>query len=197
MIEARFQKRQGEFTLNASLSGEGMMLLKGPNGSGKTTLLKSVAGYIPVDSGSIRLNSIDVTDMPVSIRKAVYIGPDSYIGSLNVQDHLSWPRSPYSQIEKREVVDALGIDYDGKVGNLSLGQKMRVAIATGIVSAPRIILIDEVLANISGMADFAKAIGEVTFRKRIDVIAAMQTDELKDVFNLSYSISGGILTRTK
>ena len=197
MIEASFHKRIGEFDLDASISGEGMMLLTGANGSGKTTFLKSIAGYFPIDSGTIILNSVNVTTMPVSERKAVYIGSDSSINSLNVHDHITWPKSSFTPSEKERIMISLGIDFNGKVGNLSLGQRIRVSIATAIISGPRILLIDEVLANVSKVHEFCLAISEITLRNHIDVIAAMQTDGLKDVFGQVFSISHGRLSRVK
>ncbi|MCL4451082.1 MAG: ATP-binding cassette domain-containing protein [Candidatus Thermoplasmatota archaeon] len=197
MIEASFHKKIGEFDLNASISGEGMILLTGANGSGKTTFLKSIAGYFPIDSGTIILNSVNVTEMPVSARKAVYIGSDSSINSLTVHDHIAWPKSSLTLPEKERIMISLGIDFNGKVGNLSLGQRIRVSIATAIISGPRILLIDEVLANVSKVHEFCLALSEIALRSRIDVIAAMQTDDLKDVFGQVFCISNGLLSRVK
>jgi molybdate/tungstate transport system ATP-binding protein len=197
MIEAKFHTRVGVFELNASLSSEGMILLSGPNGSGKTTFLKAVAGYFSIDSGSVVVNSVNITDMTVSARKAVYIGTGSSINSLGVKDHVSWPKSPLGSAEKEKIMSLLGIDFDGRVGNLSLGQRIRVSIATAIISEARILLIDEVLANISRMQEFIMAMKELTTKSGMDVIVAMQTDELRDHFDHSYTIDKGFLIRLK
>jgi|YelNatPaOPRAMG01_1025707.scaffolds.fasta_scaffold00185_31 molybdate/tungstate transport system ATP-binding protein len=197
MIEANFHKRIGEFRLNASISSEGMILLSGPNGSGKTTFLKTIAGYLSVDSGNIVVNSVNITDMPVSARKAVYIGADSSINSLGVKDHISWPKSSMGSDEKDKILSLLGIDFDGKVGELSLGQRIRVSIATAIISEARILLIDEVLANISKVQEFTMALRELTAKRGIDVIAAMQTDDLEYLFDHSFSVNHGSLSRLK
>ena len=197
MIEANFRKWFGEFELDAYISAEGMILLTGPNGSGKTTLLKAIAGYFSIDSGSIVVNSVNITDMPVSARRAVYVGTDSSINSLGVREHILWPKSSMSTAEKERITDLLGIDFDGKVGSLSLGQRIRVSIATAIISEARILLIDEVLANISKVHEFAMAMRELTSKQRIDVIAAMQTDGLRDIFDHSFAIDQGSLSRLK
>ena len=82
-------------------------------------------------------------------------------------------------------------------GSLSLGQRIRVSIATAIISEARILLIDEVLANISKVQEFAMAMKELTAKQRVDVIAAMQTDNLRDIFDHSFAIDHGSLSRLK
>ena len=61
------RKGPGIFGMNFSLTKGQIFGLVGPNGAGKTTLLRVLAGIIPIDNGTIKLNGIDLTKSGMSI----------------------------------------------------------------------------------------------------------------------------------
>ena len=93
MIEAEFKLLQGEFQLSASFHDEGITLLTGENGAGKSTFLNALAGFIPLQSGIIRINGRDITEAEVQKRGIVHISPGSFIGNLSVDRHIAFPGS--------------------------------------------------------------------------------------------------------
>lgn len=159
MIEARFALSLGTFSLSASFNDGGIILLSGENGSGKSTFLNALAGFIPITSGRISLNGRDITELEVQKRGIVHITPGSYIGNLTVERHIAWPKKEDSDPGRIQgLKESFGINFHGKVGNLSMGQRIRVSLATAFYREPAAVLIDEALSNLSSPLE---AIGEI------------------------------------
>ena len=64
----------------------------GPNGCGKTTLLNTISGFVPVDTGTISMNDVDITNMPAYKRAQLGIGRSfqhaGVFKDLSVQDNI-------------------------------------------------------------------------------------------------------------
>ncbi len=132
----------------------------GPNGAGKTTLLKAILGLIPVQQGQLFF-----ADEPMrrGNRKLAYVPqkinfePDTPLRArdlvgLGLDGHkLGFPfpnRKRKEQIEDvMRAVNALHF-ADASVGRLSGGEQQRLMIAQALLSQPRLLLLDEPLANL-------------------------------------------------
>ena len=134
--------------------------LIGSNGAGKTTLLKAILGLHPLSSGTIQVAGrprsrrtpligyvpqrylLDA-DMPLRARDVVGLGLDGH--------RLGIARPSRERAERIDemlaAVDAQGF-ADSRVGNLSGGEQQRVLIAHALISRPRLLLLDEPLANL-------------------------------------------------
>jgi len=134
----------------------GQCLISGASGSGKTTLLYSVAGLIPVLSGSIIIDGIDMATISESERdyfRGRHIGiifqTLHLVRSLTVLDNLLLASYATGQKQNREralhMLYRLGIEdkKDELPENLSQGQAQRVAIARAVLNRPSLILADE------------------------------------------------------
>ena len=181
MIEAKVEKKLGDFSLDANISDEHIICLTGRNGSGKTTLLNLIGGTLTADAGYITLNSREITNLPIEKRQVSVVTPDSCIPHLEVGDHLTWG-AKIRRIEVEgdyvaEVKASLGINFSGKVRKLSLGMRERVALATSLISKPELILVDEALSNIDNHTDFLTAFKALAAKARIDVIFTTQYPE--------------------
>lgn len=196
MIELSIRKKFGKFLLSADLSAEGFIEFTGQNGSGKTTILRCISGYLPLDAGYVRINGKDVTNLSIAQRKTVYISHDSFLPSLRVSEHLNWPLGKKADGEQVERLrERLGIDYSGRLSDLSLGQKLRVSIATAIVSKPVALLLDEVLQNISEREKFSNELGQICRENQITILSASQDISGNTMFDTSYSLEGGSLKK--
>jgi ATP-binding cassette subfamily F protein 3 len=109
----------------------------GPNGCGKTTLLKCLLGEIPVDGGEVRWGT-NLTRGYYDQRLDTF-DPDNTILE-EVHDGI---------IPERKVRDLLGSllfsgdDVDKRMGDLSGGERARVALAELMLEQPNVILLDE------------------------------------------------------
>ena len=132
--------------------------LIGSNGAGKTTLLRGILGLIAPSTGTVRVESgskrqpligyvpqritLD-PDMPLRARDLVGLGIDGQ------RFGLPWPSSARRK-QVGEMLDAVDATRfaESRVGNLSGGEQQRILIAHALISRPRLLLLDEPLANL-------------------------------------------------
>lgn len=160
MISVSVRHRQGAFDLEANFeAGEGVTALFGASGSGKTTLVQVMAGLARPESALIRFDGAVWNDtekrifVPPYKRRIGYIFQEGRLfPHLTARQNLLYGRFFTSReartISESEVVDLLGIGrlLDQRPATLSGGEKQRVAIGRALLSAPRLMLMDEPLS---------------------------------------------------
>ena len=178
MIDVDARRKLGQFSLKASLADSGFICLTGGNGSGKSSLMRAVAGLLPLDGGHVRIDGIDITKSPTEARRVVLVTPGSLIPHLNVDDHLTWGsrlkklRVPSERLST--VKEELGINFAGRVSELSQGMRERLSLATALLSCPKVILIDEAFSNIHDRLDFMAAYRKLVADEGVDIIFSTQ-----------------------
>jgi heme ABC exporter ATP-binding subunit CcmA len=127
-----------------------IVLLQGPNGAGKTTLLRTLAGLLPVVSGTAVVLGHDLVSDRRSVRRQVGLLSHSTMlyDELTVADNVRfWARAARSAPADAEAaLVALGLDgrlRDVAVDRLSTGQRRRASIATMVARRPELWLLDE------------------------------------------------------
>ena len=129
----------------------------GPSGSGKSTLLRCINGLEKYDSGSLKVDGIEVKDRSEEelrhLRKEMGMIFQSFslVGRRNVAKNVALPmkcwKYPKDEQERKvdELLELVGISEKKFVrpDNLSGGQKQRVAIARALTLNPKILLCDE------------------------------------------------------
>jgi lipopolysaccharide export system ATP-binding protein len=160
----RFKKRPVVRDVSVSVRrGEAVGLL-GPNGAGKTTCFYIIMGLIAPDYGTVALDGVDITDLPMYRRARLGIGylpqEASIFRGLTVEQNI---RAVLEVVEtahaQREAMldDLLGefsITHLRRAPALALsgGERRRVEIARALASQPSFILLDEPLAGIDPIA---------------------------------------------
>ncbi len=139
-----------DFTLN---QGEVVGIL-GHNGMGKTTLLKTLMGFLPASSGTVRFHSGDITRMAPFERAGLGLGyvPQGrgIFPQLSVQDNLRYAWHDYSGASEDEVMEGVLADFprlrplmDRDGGALSGGEQQLLALARCLMGDPDFLLLDE------------------------------------------------------
>ena len=196
MIEVGVEKVLGNFVLKAELEDSGFICLTGRNGSGKSTLLNIIAGSLAPDRGTVIVSSKDITALPIEKREVVLVTPDSSIPHLQVDQHLLWGarvrRIKVSDAYLIEVASSLGVPRSGRVRELSVGMRERVALATALISRPKVILVDEAFASIDNRDEFIQNYNKLSGDANIDVVFATQnTDTDVGLADHSYRMENG------
>jgi ABC-type Fe3+/spermidine/putrescine transport system ATPase subunit len=130
--------------------------LVGPSGCGKTTLLKQVAGFEHPDSGRIAIEGQDMAGVPASDRPTSMVFQKlALFPHMTVAQNIGFPLKlrarPADEIARkvREMADLMHLkpDYlDRFPRQLSGGEQQRVALARSMISAPKLLLLDEPLS---------------------------------------------------
>lgn len=196
LSDVSFSIRPGEFT--------GLI---GSNGSGKTTIFRVILGLLPPNSGQVLIDGSPRTrrnplvgyvpqkllfdpDMPLRARDVVALGLDGH--------HLGFRLS--RRHSRRALVDEMLAAVDAtsfaesRVGNLSGGEQQRVLIAHALISRPRLIILDEPLANldIASEHDVVALLARIAREQQIAVlISAHDMNPLLPAMDRIIYLAGG------
>jgi ABC-2 type transport system ATP-binding protein len=127
--------------------------LLGPNGAGKTTLLSIIAGLLPADAGTVRVNGSDVGRDPLRAQRSLGFAPQTtgLYEPLTVEENLRFfgelAGLRRRQLDRRVTEVCEGLLLGGlrsrKCQHLSGGEKRRVHTAIALISQPPLLMLDE------------------------------------------------------
>lgn len=149
------KKEYSDFNLSLSFSVEKgeLVTILGPSGSGKSTLLSLLSGIESIDSGDIKINGKDITNLPISKRGISMVFQDfSLFPGMNTKKNIEYGMKEENSKKRdqkvEELLSTIGLSGYGKrkVTSLSGGEAQRVALARAIASEPDILLLDEPLS---------------------------------------------------
>ncbi|HLI41297.1 MAG TPA: metal ABC transporter ATP-binding protein [Streptosporangiaceae bacterium] len=141
--------------------------LIGPNGAGKTTLLRVILGLQPVTAGTVRVpgavgyvpQRLGIEpDMPLRVRDVVALGLDGHRPGIRLPS-----RARRERVDQMLAAVGAWAYATARIGELSGGEQQRVMIAHALISRPRLLLLDEPLANL----DIASVHGIVAVLARL------------------------------
>ncbi len=130
----------------------------GLNGAGKTTMLRILCGLLLPSGGRVRVDGVDAVDDPLALRRSIGFLPDRppLYGDMTVQDMLRYAGQlhgvAHRELQRRvdEVIALTGLAQVARdlVETLSHGYRQRAGIATAIVHAPRLVVLDEPISGL-------------------------------------------------
>ena len=187
--------------LSLTLADGDFVTVIGGNGAGKSTMLNMIAGVYPVDSGSITIDGVDVTNLPEH-KRAKYLGrvfQDPMMGTaadLWIEENLAiarrrgqsrsirWAITKSERTEFKKLLAELDLGLENrlstKVKLLSGGQRQALTLLMATMNSPKLLLLDEhtaaldpkTAANVLELSDKFIAEGKLT--------ALMVTHNMRD-----------------
>lgn len=177
--------------VNLELKENQILGLVGENGNGKTTLLRALARELAISSGTVDYN-FSYTDVYDLRTKLVYIPQRTPTWQGSLLDNLQFTTATYgikgieNEMKVQLVIARMGIRAYRNLAwtSLSSGYKMRFELARALLRNPRIMLIDEPLANLDIIAqknvlDDLKGICSSPFRPMGIILSSQQLYEVE------------------
>jgi branched-chain amino acid transport system ATP-binding protein len=152
--------------------------LIGPNGAGKTTLFSIISGFLPADGGRVLYQGVDITAESPHQRARRGIARTFQIvqpfagltvcENIAIGSHLRQRSRAAALNSAKDVARSVGLaaQLDAPAGTLTVAASKRLELARALAIAPRLLLLDEVLAglNPSEIRDMVPVVRQLTAR---------------------------------
>ena len=197
-LEKRFGDVRAVQGIDLAVARGEFFTLLGPSGCGKTTILRVVAGIYPADAGRVRLNGVDVTDVPMHARNMALVFQNyALFPHLTVFDNVAFGlrmRKVSRPEIRRRVGEALDLvrlgDLDRRYPDqLSGGQQQRVSLARALVIRPDLLLLDEPLSNLDARLREEMRTEIRDLHRRLGVTTVLVTHDIEEAFVMSDRIA--------
>ena len=152
-----------------------VLVVIGPSGSGKSTFLRALNGLEPIDSGSVTIDGVELTDPKTDLNR-LRQGVGMVFQHFNLFEHktalenITMPQTVVLKRSRgqaedigRQLLERVGISdkADSYPSELSGGQQQRVAIARSLAMTPKVMLFDEATSaldpeTVGGVLDLMK-----------------------------------------
>ena len=135
----------------------------GPTGAGKTTLVKLLMRFYDVNSGSIKIDDIDIRDFKRSALRNNFgmVLQDTWLFSGTILDNIKYGNNKATEKDIKEAAKKARVDHfvstlpggynyilNEEASNVSAGEKQLLTIARAILADPKILILDEATSNV-------------------------------------------------
>ena len=183
--------------------------LLGPNGAGKTTTMFTIAGVLSAKSGSVVLDGEDLTRLPAArvVSRGIALVPENRLvfPRMDVVENLhagAWARRASATEIAADIADIYRRfprleERKGQLaGTLSGGEQQMLAIARGLMTRPRILLMDEPSVGLAPLIveEIFEIIRELNAEGVTILLVEQNARMALDVAHKFYLIEGGEIT---
>lgn len=201
-----YKKRKVVIDVSVTVSSGQIVGLLGPNGAGKTTCFYMIAGLVEADNGSVLIDDLDITSLPIHGRARAGIGylpqeasifrkltvADNIMAiletrkDLNRKQRLAKMESLLQEFHITHIRDSLGMSLSG-------GERRRVEIARALATDPKFILLDEPFAGVDpiSVSDIKEIVRHLKDRGIGVLITDHNVRETLDICETAYIVSEG------
>jgi branched-chain amino acid transport system ATP-binding protein len=204
-LNAGYGRVQVLWDVSVSVEPNQIVALVGSNGAGKTTLLRALSGMIPVRSGGITFQDHEIAGS--AIESIVELGiahvPEGrrlFMG-LTVRENLllgGWRRNNRDLTRVIELFPALGERLNQTASTMSGGEQQMCAIARGLMSGPRLLLIDELSLGLAPKTvdEIVGRLPEIAASGTAVLLVEQDIDTALSVSQHAYVLETGRITRS-
>lgn len=168
-LQKSYGSRQVVHDVSLEVESGDVIGLLGPNGAGKTTSFYMIVGIVPSDGGTIDIDGVDISNLPIHQRATLglsYLPQEaSVFRKLTVEDNIravlelrKQNGKPLTDSQVDEQLDLLLHELqiekirESQALSLSGGERRRVEIARALATNPRFVLLDEPFAGVDPIA---------------------------------------------
>ncbi|MCY3659996.1 MAG: ABC transporter ATP-binding protein [Caldilineaceae bacterium] len=183
----------------------------GPTGAGKTSLINLLARFYDVQSGSVRVDGIDVRDVSQdSLRRQIgVVLQENFMFSDTVQENIRYGRLAATDAEVAEAAQLVEAEpfifelEDGYLtelgergGTLSQGQRQLLSFARALVADPRILVLDEATASVDTRTEVViQNVMQRMLRNRTSIVIAHRLSTIRNADMVLVMDHGRIVER--
>jgi molybdate transport system ATP-binding protein len=201
-LSAKLKTQKGSFTLDLEVDFiNGITGVFGPSGSGKTTLMHLISGLENPDQGFITIDNEVVLDTTKHVhiktrkRRIGYVFQEGRLfPHMTVRKNLLFGNSYTDEsaqlIEFEELVDLLEIRplLEKRPKNLSGGERQRVAIGRALLSAPKLLLMDEPFSSLDVALRRQIIPYLIKINKKLGIPMLVVSHDLPDLLSLTQEL---------
>ncbi|MBW7868097.1 MAG: LPS export ABC transporter ATP-binding protein [Brumimicrobium sp.] len=183
--------------------------LLGPNGAGKTTSFYMIVGLIEPNEGTVYLDDLEITHLPMYKRSQLGIGylPQevSVFRKLSVEDNImailemTNLSKPEREAKLEKLISEFGLNHVRKTkgGALSGGEKRRTEIARALATDPKFVLLDEPFAGVDPIAveDIQSIVADLKKRNIGILITDHNVNETLSITDRAYLLFEGSILK--
>ena len=194
--------------LNLSVKAGRKIAIVGATGSGKTTIVNLLTRFYETDGGTITVDGINITDMPLeTLRNSIAIVlQDTVLFSDTVRNNIKYGRPDADDAAVRDAaataradtfIERLPEGYDTMLtesgGNLSQGQRQLLSISRAVLADPRILILDEATSSVDTRTEMhiQQAMVEL-MKNRTSLIIAHRLSTIRDADTIVVLRDGAI-----
>lgn len=207
-VKKNFGSVEAVRKVDFNMKGGEFVALLGASGSGKSTLLGLLSGLERPSGGevyldSVALNNLGEDELSLLRREKVGIVFQSFnlIPTLNALENVAFPLFPLRLSSKEKVQRAaLALEQVGlahraghRPGEMSGGEKQRVAVARSFINSPKVILADEPTGNLDSATgqEIIKLLISLSREKKIALLVATHDQKLTQAADRVISMKDG------
>jgi branched-chain amino acid transport system ATP-binding protein len=205
-VHAGYNKVNVLWGINLDVDIGQKVALVGSNGGGKSTLLKTISGVLKPQKGSIVFDGSDITHLktPEIVVRGISLIPEGYKLFSGMTVHENLLLGAYQTKDHQGVKDQIGRVYEifpellmrrnQLAGTLSGGQQQMCSIGRGLMSNPKLLLIDELSLGLAPLLveTLVGKINEIHRATRMSIILVEQDVETAfSIADVGYVIETG------
>lgn len=191
--------------LNLKINKNDFIAITGETGSGKSTLIDIILGLLNVESGSIMVDDVNVTNNSIKLRELTgYVPQFSYLFDTSIKKNicLGAQNRKFDQIhfekcleicQLKDFINSLENKSDTIVGEqavrLSGGQRQRLGIARALYKKPKILILDEATNALDKETEDKFFDNLLKIKKDLTILFITHKTDLKNKFNKIFKVN--------